>query len=262
MMKRTITMIVLLVAVVSLAAQNSKTYTVNGVSFKMILVQGGSFTMGCTSEQGSDCFSDEKPSHSVTLSDFWMGETEVTQALWKAVMGNNPSGFTGDNLPVESVSWDDCQNFIKKLNSQLSGVIPSDWRFALPTEAQWEYAARGGKNKSYYKYAGSNSVGDVAWYPDNSNSKTHTVKSKKPNALGLYDMSGNVFEWCADWSSASYYGVSAVGDPKGPSSGTNRVVRGGSYYNESAWCRVSRRGSKSADARHNNFGFRIVLIHK
>lgn len=252
----------MLVVVVSLAAQNSRTYTVNGASFKMILVQGGSFIMGCTSEQGSSCYGDEKPTHSVTLSDFWMGETEVTQALWKAVMGSNPSDFKGDNLPVDQVKWDDCQDFVRKLNNLMAGKISSDWKFALPTEAQWEYAARGGKYKSTYRYAGSNNLDEVAWHPDNSSGKTHPVKSKRPNALGLYDMSGNVYEWCADWFDSDYYGVSPYGDPKGPSSGSGRVLRGGSEYNSADDCRVSHRGHHNTASTGSNFGFRIVLIHK
>ena len=225
--------------------------TVNGVPFKMIFVEGGIYIMGCTSEQGEDCYGSEKPAHSVTVSDFYMGETEVTQALWKAVMGSNPSSFKSDNLPVENVSWNDCQEFVKKLN-QLTGKI-----FRLPTEAEWEYAARGGKNHSGYKYSGSNSIGDVAWYWGNSGSKTYSVKSKKPNALGLYDMSGNVWEWCLDWY--ENYSSAAQADPIGLSSGTRRVLRGGGWYNGVGSCRVSCRNDSNSDNRCNDFGFRLAM---
>ncbi len=169
--------------------------TVKGVSFKMIGVQGGTFTMGATSEQGSDAGSDEEPAHQVTVSTFSIGDTEVTQELWQAVMGNNPSNFKGPRRPVEKVSWEDCQNFIRELNS-LTGK-----RFRLPTEAEWEYAARGGRKANGHKYAGSSSIDNVAWYRDNSGSQTHDIATKLANELGLYDMSGNVREWCQDWYS-------------------------------------------------------------
>ena len=211
----------------------SKTYTANGVSFDMMMVKAGTFTMGATSEM-KDPFSDEKPTHQVTLTnDYYIGKTEVTQALWKAVMGNNPSYFKGDNLPVENVSWDDCQKFISKLNS-LTGQ-----NFRLPTEAEWEFAARGGNNSNHYQYSGSNELGDVAWHDDNSGDKTHVVATKQPNELGLYDMSGNADEWCSDWYGS--YSSSAQTNPTGPESGKSRVYRGG-YRNSSASdCRVSCR---------------------
>lgn len=241
--------------------KNSKTYNVNGVQFRMIHVEGGTFTMGATSEQGSDSFDlYEKPAHQVTLSDFSIGETEVTQELWVAVMGNNPSYFTGDgNRPVESVSWDDCQVFITKLN-QLTGVT-----FRLPTEAEWEFAARGGNKSEGYKYSGSNTVNDVAWYYDicfvvGKNSPdygTHRVGLKKANELGLYDMSGNVFEWCQDWFEK--YSSSAQTNPTGPSIGTARVERGGSWRASNVGCRVSHRMKNSISARNNDEGFRLAL---
>lgn len=234
-----------------LALEPIETYTVNGVSFRMVKVEGGTFTMGATSEQGDDAFDDEKPAHSVTLSDFSIGQTEVTQALWKAVMGSNPSNFVGDDLPVEQVSWNDCQEFVKKLND-LTGKT-----FRLSTEAEWEYAARGGSKSQGYKYSGSNTLGDVAWYTSNSGSKTHVVASKQPNELGLYDMSGNVCEWCQDWYGR--YSGSSQTNPIGPSSGSNLVSRGG-VWGSLAWgCRVSNRGSYSPDYRSNNLGLRLVL---
>ena len=159
----------------------------------MVYVSGGTFTMGGTSEQGSDAFDQEKPTHSVTLSSYYICKYEVTQALWRAVMGSNPSNFKGDNLPVESVSWNDCQTFINRLNSYTGR------NFRLPTEAEWEFAARGGNYSRHYKYSGSNYIGDVAWYHSNSGHRTHPVGTKQPNELGLYDMSGNVHEWCSDW---------------------------------------------------------------
>ena len=229
-----------------------ETITVKGVSFNMIKVQGGTFTMGATAEQGSDAESDEKPTHQVTLSDYMIGETEVTQELWKAVMGSNPSNFSGTNLPVEGVSWDDCQTFIKKLN-QLTGK-----NFRLPTEAEWEYAARGGQKSKGYKYAGSNALSDVAWYWDNSSSKTHPVKQKQANELGLYDMSGNVWEWCQDWY--GNYGSAAQTNPTGPSSGSYRVIRGGSWSDSASSCRVAYRNIYSPGIRISYLGFRVVLL--
>ncbi|MBE6234084.1 MAG: PEGA domain-containing protein [Bacteroidales bacterium] len=229
-----------------------ETITVNGVSFDMILVEGGTFTMGATQEQGSDTESDEKPVHQVTLSDYYIGETEVTQALWKAVMGTNTSNFKGDRNPVENVSWDDCQEFIRKLNKLTRRT------FRLPTEAEWEYAARGGNQSKRYKYSGSDNINDVAWYSDNSGSKTHAVKTKSPNELGLYDMSGNVYEWCSDWYGS--YQSSTQTNPQGPSSGSYRVLRGGSWYDDAGSCRVSYRNYYSPATRGYDSGLRLVLV--
>ena len=255
--------------------EGGKRYTVNGVSFVMVAVEGGTFTMGATAEQGSDAYDSEMPAHQVTLSSYSIGETEVTQALWVAVMGTNPSYFNGygnayygsehsenygTNLqrPVEWVSWDKCQTFITKLN-QLT-----DETFRLPTEAEWEYAARGGNKSRGYKYAGSNTIGDVAWYDVNAydvgssspNYGTHTVATKSPNELGLYDMSGNVWEWCQDWYGG--YSSGAQTNPTGPTSGSYRVFRGGSWNNSARDCRVSSRGNWPADFRYNALGLRLA----
>ena len=244
----------------------TETFTVNGVSFKMVAVEGGTFMMGATAEQGSDAYDDEKPAHQVTLSGYSIGETEVTQALWQAVMGSNPSWFTptqgySQNLqrPVERVTWNDCQTFITKLN-QMTGK-----NFRLPTEAEWEYAARGGKLSQGYKYAGSNNIGDVAWYWDNIPSQssgtagygTQPVATKAPNELGIYDMSGNVYEWCQDW-----YGVytsDAQTNPTGPASGSYRVIRGGSWDSDAGDCRVSGRGLINPSNTLHFLGLRLAL---
>ena len=230
-----------------------KTYEANGVSFQMVEVRGGTFTMGVTNEQGSEPYDDKKPAHSVTLSSYYIGETQVTQALWKAVMGSNPSGFKGDDLPVEYVSWHDCQKFIEQLNKKLGKT------FRLPTEAEWEFAARGGNKSMGYQYSGSNNVKDVAWYDGNSGGKTHPVKTKKANELGLYDMSGNVWEWCNDWYDSQYYSSSPSNNPTGPSSGTNRVCRGGSWIFIARNCRSSIRGSLTPDYRDSGLGLRLCL---
>ena len=226
--------------------------TAKGLNMKMIFVEGGTFQMGATSEQGSDAYDDEKPVHSVTLDSYYIAECEVTQAQWCAVMGTNPSYFTGDNKPVEQVSWNDAQEFCRKL-SQLTGK-----RYALPTEAQWEYAARGGNKSKGYKYSGSNTISDVAWYSSNSSSQTHSVKQKQPNELGLYDMSGNVYEWCSDWYGD--YSSSSQTDPTGPSSGSIRVLRGGSWNYLAGGCRVSIRVSINPSYSFNHVGFRLVCL--
>ncbi|MDD6166239.1 MAG: SUMF1/EgtB/PvdO family nonheme iron enzyme [Bacteroidales bacterium] len=231
---------------------SEQTFMVKGVEFKMIKVEGGTFSMGATSEQGSDADDDEKPVHSVTLSDYYIGETEVTQELWEAVMGSNPSYFEGDNQrPVENVSWNDCQKFIKKLN-RLTGK-----EFRLPTEAEWEYAARGGKYSRGYKYSGSNNADEVAWYDSNSGSKTHPVKTKKDNELGLYDMSGNVWEWCND--RCGCYQSNSQTNPTGPSEGESRVLRGGGWCYFDMGVRVSRRDYLTPGYRHIIIGLRLAL---
>ncbi|MDY5800010.1 MAG: SUMF1/EgtB/PvdO family nonheme iron enzyme [Candidatus Onthomorpha sp.] len=231
---------------------SDQTFMVKGVEFKMIKVEGGTFSMGATSEQEYDALSCEKPVHSVTLSDYYIGETEVTQELWEAVMGSNPSYFEGDNQrPVENVSWNDCQKFIKKLN-RLTGK-----EFRLPTEAEWEYAARGGKYSRGYKYSGSNNADEVAWYHDNSGYETNPVKTKKANKLGLYDMSGNVYEWCNDWWGC--YQSNSQTNPTGPSEGESRVLRGGGWCYFDMGVRVSRRDYLTPGYRHIIIGLRLAL---
>ena len=209
--------------------------------------------MGATLEQGSDADDDEKPVHSVTLSDYYIGQTQVTQELWQAVMGSNPSYFTGDNQrPVESVSWDDCQEFIEKLN-RLTGK-----NFRLPTEAEWEYAARGGNKSRGYKYSGSDNPNAVAWYGNNSGSKTHPVAQKQANESDLYDMSGNVYEWCQDWYGD--YSSNPQTNPTGSSRGSFRVLRGGSwYFSARSYVRVSIRDYSTPDYRSSNSGLRLAL---
>ena len=262
------------------------TYTVNGVEFKMVAIEGGTFTMGA-SEQDSYAFDSEKPAHQVTLDGFSIGETEVTQELWEAVMGSNPSYFKGNKLPVECVSWNDCQTFITKLN-ELTGQT-----FRLPTEAEWEYAARGGTSTSLYNGENINILGKnnssnldlLAWYGGNcgqdytesagcdvshgydisewpekqyndSKGGTHPVGLKQPNAFGLYDMLGNVWEWCQDWYDS--YSSSAQTNPTGPSSGSNRVRRGGGWYNNARYCRVSIRSNYKPSSTADGLGFRLA----
>lgn len=217
----------------------------------MVYVAGGTFTMGGTSEQSSDAYDDEKPTHSVTLSSYYICKYEVTQALWRAVMGSNPSKFKGDNLPVENVSWNDCQTFINRLNSYTGR------NFRLPTEAEWEFAARGGNYSRHYKYSGSNYISAVAWYDGNSGNRTHPIGTKQANELGLYDMSGNVYEWCSDWYGS--YSSYSQNDPTGPNSGSNRVERGGSWGNFARFCRSSFRSSTSPGLRYGDLGLRLVL---
>ncbi len=228
----------------------NNTFTANGVSFTMIPVEGGTFQMGATPEQENP-WGNETPVHSVTLSSYYIGETEVTQTLWEAVMGSNPSNFKGSSNPVEEVSWNDCQEFISKLNS-LTGQ-----RFRLPTEAEWEYAARGGSKSRGYQYSGSNTLTDVAWYAYNSGSKTHPVKTKQPNELGIYDMSGNVWEWCQDWYGS--YSSSSQTNPTGSTSGSYRVYRGGSWFYIAKYCRVAIRFDNAPGYRDDSLGLRLAL---
>ena len=236
-----------------------ETITVKGVSFEMVFVEGGTFLMGCTSEQGGDC---PYGNQLVTVSDFYISKYEITQGQWEAIMGTSirqqrdkdnrgwPIYGEGANYPMYYVSWNDVQEFISRLNS-LTGK-----QYRLPTEAEWEYAARGGKKSKGYKYSGSNFIEQVAWYSDNSGNTTHPVGSKQPNELGIYDMSGNVWEWCYDWYGA--YGSGSQTNPVGPGSGAFRVFRGGSWLNIAAGILVSCRGKHTPSSRSYNFGFRLV----
>lgn len=220
-----------------------------GVEFQLNYIEGGTFQMG---SDDSEADSDEKPAHSVTVGSFYMAETEVTQALWKAVMGSNPSKWQGDNLPVEMVSWNDVQMFIRKLKK----ITGRDFR--LPTEAEWEYAARGGKSNGYI-FAGSNIIDSVAWYEGNSGDRTHEVKMKSPNEIRLYDMTGNVWEWCSDWYDDNYYSNSPSTNPRGPANGSSRVLRGGSWFDLAGHSNVLDRYSNYPGIVHDYYGFRLAF---
>jgi len=228
----------------------NQSFTVNGVTFEMIFVQGGTFSMGCTAEQGSDCNNREKPAHSVTVGNFSIGKFEVTQALWKAVMGSNPSSFKGDNLPVENVSWDDAQEFCRKLSAATGK------QFRLPSEAEWEYSARGGARSKGFIYSGGNNLNIVGWFWDNSGKRTQSVGQKQANELGIYDMSGNVWEWCSDWYGV--YTATPKRDPMGASSGSDRVIRGSSWIGAATGARVASRYDSTPGNRSSNFGFRLA----
>ena len=234
--------------------------TLDDILGDMAQVRGGTFTMGCTLAQESDCSSLEKPAHQVTLNDFYIGKYEVTQFLWKQIMGinyNPAGGRNGDNYPVENVSWDDVQEFIERLNDR------TEKTYRLPTEAEWEYAARGGNQSRGYIYSGSNTLDDVGWYEDNSEDKTHPagathpVGMKKANELGIYDMSGNVDEWVSDLSGS--YNSSTQSNPTGPESGSAHIVRGGSARRSDEAARVFSRGGYSAENTNPTLGFRLAI---
>ncbi len=263
------------------AIAEQKANKLKSIKENFVFVQGGTFPMGSSSGQ-----SDEKPVHNVTVSSFYIGKTEVTQAQWTAVMGNNPSDFKGDKRPVECVSWYDAIVFCNKLSmmdgrtpaysvngktdpdtwgyipckgNSISGTITMNTNangYRLPTEAEWEFAAWGGKKRKGYKYSGSDNLSTVAWYCDNSGDQTHDVAKKAPNELGLYDMSGNIWEWCWDWYGS--YGSNAQTNPFGPSSGDCRVLRGGSWNYYSDVCRVAYRSYDDPGLRDCFMGFRLV----
>lgn len=229
-------------------------YDVNGVKFEMVEVEGGTFMMGATEEQGEDVTRFELPVHQVTVSSYKIGQTLVTQALWEAVLGQeaNESYVKGDELPIVMVTWDDCQTFIKKLN-KMTGAT-----FRMPTEAEWEFAARGGNKSKGYRYAGSNNVDEVAWHANNSDIMLHPVATKNPNELGLYDMSGNAWEWCNDWFDG-YKTVDQI-DPQGPSESpySTKALRGGSVGDDETICRISNRKSYYPASRNSTIGFRLA----
>ncbi|MCL2101964.1 MAG: SUMF1/EgtB/PvdO family nonheme iron enzyme, partial [Fibromonadales bacterium] len=219
---------------------------------EMVLVEGSLFTMGCTNEQGADCNDDERPPQNVRLSNFSVSKYPVTQKLWVKIMGNNPSRSSGPDLPVESVSWNDAQAFIEKLNSMTGR------KYRLPTEAEWEYAARGGAKSQRYKHSGGNDLNRVAWFSGNSEQNIQLVGRKQPNELGIHDMNGNVWEWVQDWK-GNYDRSALLNNPKGPANGTLRVYRGCSWQSTASICRVSRRNGSSPEYRSPDLGFRLVL---
>ena len=245
----------------------NKIVTVTIPEPEMIFVKGGTFTMGCTSEQGYDCDNNERPTHQVTLSDYYIGKYQVTQEQWIAIMGSNPSYFKGDNFPVEQVSWHDIighlgkyevingiryyeNGFIYKLNAATGK------KYRLPTESEWEYAARGGNQSKGFKYSGSNNANDVAWYFTQNG--TRPVGTKQANELGIYDMSGNVSEWCSDWH--GNYTDTSKNNPTGPSNGLHPVARGGSWLYGERLSRVSARFQHNQFSRIYDFGFRLALV--
>jgi len=229
------------------AAQSKR----GNVEIEMVFVKGGTFMMGCSGKNAGNCEKDEKPAHKVTVGDFQIGKYEVTQKQWAQVMGGNPSHFKGDNLPVGKVSWYDVHEFIERLNT-LTGK-----KYRLPTEAEWEFAARGGVKGTGFAFAGSNNPGDVAWYKSNGGGQCRAVGSKGSNELGLYDMSGNVWEWVNDWS--ANYNPSDARDPMGPTTGNNRVLRGGSWPYDAHYCRVSYRNGSAPGNRGADVGFRLAI---
>jgi formylglycine-generating enzyme required for sulfatase activity len=232
----------------------------------MVFVEGGTFFMGCTDEQGGDC-DDDEILHQVTLSSFKIAKYSITQKQWETIMGTTLqqqqeiTGETiysiageGDDYPMYFVRWNDAQEFIKRLNA----ITGKNYR--LPTEAEWEYAARGGQNSKRYKYSGSNDINAVAWYENNSGMQTHPVGKKAPNELGLYDMCGNVGEWCSDWL-GDYTDLPQTNPHRTEMStwGYVRAIRGGAVNFPAIYCRVAQRFGTSPERAHNTLGFRLVL---
>ena len=230
---------------------------------EMVFVEGGTFWMGCSGEDGSECSEAEIPLHSVTVSSFNISIYPVTQKQWQLLMGTTvrqqrdkdkkkwPINGEGDNYPMYYINWGEAQEFIRRLN-EATGK-----QYRLLTEAEWEYAARGGNKSKGYKYSGSNNLNDVGWYSENSGNSIHPVGTKRPNELGIYDMSGNVWEWCQDWY--GNYSSQSQNNPKGPNTGTDRVLRGGRFADSDSFSRVTRRGNRSPNERFYTYGFRIAL---
>lgn len=248
-----------------------KKFNIKGVEFNMIYVEGGIFNMGTTIEQDKDARQDESPIHEVTLSNYYIGETAVTQELWEIVMGTtivkhaaaigygkNELGCIGANYPMSYLTWYNCQEFIEKLN-KITGE-----NFRLPTEAEWEFAAKGGNKSKGYKYSGGNELKEVAWYERNSFTgkyyeSFYPIKHKKPNELGIYDMSGSVWEWCQDWYDENYYSYSSNVNPTGPLDGVDKVCRGGDWCNEYRLLRLTCRSGRDPEYPMEGNGFRLVL---
>ena len=225
---------------------------------ELVWIEGGCFQMGTTDGNVA-----EKPMHRVCVDEFWMGKYEVTQAQWQKVMGNNPSNFKGANNPVEKVSWDDAQEFLRQVNQQAGQNPPlplPGGEFRMPTEAEWEYACRAGTQTAYSFGDDAARLGDYAWYSDNSGVQTHPVGQKKPNGWGLYDMHGNVWEWASDWYAENYYANSPEKNPQGPDSGKYRLLRGGSWYNQPSYVRCADRSYNSPANRYFNIGLRLVVV--
>jgi formylglycine-generating enzyme required for sulfatase activity len=216
----------------------------------MVFVQGGTFSMG--GQDGNT--NNENPSHSISVKSFYISKYEVTQAQWQAVMGNNPSAINCDNCPVETISWNDAQEYCQKLSS-LTGKA-----YRLPTEAEWEYAACGGSKSRRFTFSGSSNIESTGWYNENSGGRIHPVGQKSPNELGLYDMTGNIGEWCSDWYDRSYYASSPANAPEGPSTGTYRVIRGGSWDDKPGYCKITNRDFNEPNDRLGNIGFRPVMV--
>jgi formylglycine-generating enzyme required for sulfatase activity len=220
----------------------------------MVVIHEGKFQMGSTEDQGNNCSSDESPIHQVSISSFYISKIEVTQGWWKAIMKDNPSSYCrSDDFPVEMVSHLEALDFIDTLN-KLSGLS-----FRLPTEAEWEYSARGGEKSCSHKYSGSSDANEVAWTSNNSYGKTHVVKLKYSNELGLFDMSGNVWEWVSDWYGK--YTAAPQNDPRGASFGSEKVIRGGSWAGSPDFCRNAIRHRYSPDFKSSYIGFRLAIDH-
>ena len=227
-----------------------------GVKLETVLIPAGEFMMG-SPDSDKDAYAGEKPQHRVRITrPFYLGKYLVTQEQWEAVMGNNPSGFKGPKNPVEQVSWDDCQKFLEKLNAK---VGTEHGKFVLPTEAQWEYACRAASSTRYCFGDDQSGLGEYAWYGANSGNKTHPVGEKKPNAWGLYDMYGNVWEWCADGYDDGYHANSPTDDPTGPATGA-RVIRGGRWFDSAGGCRSAFRSNFGPAIRCSYLGLRVSLV--
>ncbi len=233
-----------------------KDFTIPNLGMEFVFIEDGSFQMG------SNSHFEEQPIHHVTISNyFWLGKFQVTQAEYKEINNNECSSNT---KPIGGISWNDAVEFCKKLTEreQKSGRLPADYNYRLPTEAEWEYCAKGGNKSQDYKYSGSNNIDNIAWTESNSNGKSHVVGKKSPNELGIYDMSGNVFEWCNDWYGKYYYEESPATDPKGVSNGTCRVFRGGNYFSYSGKCRSAYRDAQNPSFKSEYYGFRVLLVQE